>query len=255
MIRFKVIRARAEKRKGGAKALDALLPPRTDAESLRRLTDDRILAEMAQRVFSAGFVWRVIEAKWPGFEAAFHGFEPAMLTLQPPEFWDALTSDPRIVRNGAKIMSGTAQRLLCAGGREGPWQFRRVPRRLALVGPSRIASHARGARQPPRRQHRPDASALPRLGWFRYVKRCGGLPARRGPRCCPGGQIEGGPREGAGDIQCVGQGNRTAIHPSFAHLRNVGRRKPRRGACLPVLAATRIDPNSPKTTFRRTGPG
>jgi 3-methyladenine DNA glycosylase Tag len=105
MIPFKVIRGRAEKRKGGAKALDALLPPRTDAESLRRLTDDRILAEMAQRVFSAGFVWRVIEAKWPGFEAAFHGFEPAMLTLQPPEFWDALTGDPRIVRNGAKIMS------------------------------------------------------------------------------------------------------------------------------------------------------
>ena len=105
MIPFKVIRARAEERKGGAKALDELLPPRTNAESLRQLTDDRVLAEMAKRVFSAGFVWRVIEAKWPGFEEAFRGFQPEILTFQPEEFWDALTGDPRIVRNGAKIMS------------------------------------------------------------------------------------------------------------------------------------------------------
>ena len=72
---------------------------------VRQLTDDRVLAEMAKRVFSAGFVWRVIEAKWPGFEEAFRDFQPATLTFQPEEFWDALTADPRIVRNGAKIMS------------------------------------------------------------------------------------------------------------------------------------------------------
>ena len=39
---FKTIRARAEKRKGGPKAL-------------ARLGDDRILAEMTRRVFCAGF--------------------------------------------------------------------------------------------------------------------------------------------------------------------------------------------------------
>ena len=50
LIPFKVIRARAEKRKGGAKALNELLPPPTNAESLRQLTDDRVLAEMAKRV-------------------------------------------------------------------------------------------------------------------------------------------------------------------------------------------------------------
>ena len=55
---------------------------------------------------------------------------------------------------------------------------------------------------------------------------------------CPGGQIEGGPREGAGDIQCVGQGNRTAIHPSFAHMRNVGWRKPRRGLLARLVGDT-----------------
>src|SRR3974390_1266638 len=102
---FKTIRARAEKRKGGPKALLKLLPPKPDAKKLARLGDDRILAEMTKRVFCAGFAWSVIEAKWPGFEEAFLGFAPASLAFQPDEFWDGLTSDARIVRNGAKINS------------------------------------------------------------------------------------------------------------------------------------------------------
>ncbi len=105
MISFKTIRARAEKRKGGAEALDRLLPRKPDAAALAELGDDRVLAEMTKRVFSAGFAWSVIEAKWAGFEEAFLGFEPARLLFQPDEFWDRLTSDTRIVRNGAKIMS------------------------------------------------------------------------------------------------------------------------------------------------------
>ncbi len=105
MISFNTIRARAEKRKGGAEALERLLPPKPDAHALAELADDRVLAEMTRRVFSAGFAWSVIEAKWPGFEEAFLGFAPARLNFQPDEFWDALTSDARIVRNGAKIMS------------------------------------------------------------------------------------------------------------------------------------------------------
>ena len=105
MTPFKTIRARAEKRKGGPKALARLLPPKPDPKALAKLGDDRILAEMTRRVFSAGFAWSVIEAKWPGFEQAFLGFEPGRLSLQPDEFWDALMKDTRIVRNGAKIMS------------------------------------------------------------------------------------------------------------------------------------------------------
>ena len=105
MISFETIRGRAEARKGGADTLQRLLPPAPDREALAQMTDDRVLAEMAKRVFSAGFVWSVIEAKWPGFEAAFLGFDPAALAFQPDEFWDALTGDARIVRNGAKIMA------------------------------------------------------------------------------------------------------------------------------------------------------
>jgi len=102
---FKKIRARAEKRKGGAEALARLLPSAPNPKALAKLGDDRVLSEMARRVFSAGFAWSVIEAKWPGFEAAFLGFEPGRLTLEPDEYWDALLQDTRIVRNGAKIMS------------------------------------------------------------------------------------------------------------------------------------------------------
>jgi 3-methyladenine DNA glycosylase Tag len=105
MTSFKTIRARAEKRKGGPKALSRLLPPKPERKALAKLGDDRALAEMTRRVFSAGFAWSVITAKWPGFEEAFLTFEPGRLALQPDEFWDGLLKDTRIVRNGAKIMS------------------------------------------------------------------------------------------------------------------------------------------------------
>jgi 3-methyladenine DNA glycosylase Tag len=104
-IPFKTIRARAEERKGGPKALVRLLLPKPDSKALAKLGDDRVLAEMTKRVFCAGFAWSVIEAKWPGFEEAFLKFEPGRLSLQPDEFWDALMKDARIVRNGAKIRS------------------------------------------------------------------------------------------------------------------------------------------------------
>ena len=105
MTPFKTIRARAEQRKGGAEALLGLMPAKPDPKALAILKDDRVLAEMTKRVFSAGFAWSVIESKWPGFEAAFLGFEPKRLAFEPDEFWDSLVKDARIVRNGAKIAS------------------------------------------------------------------------------------------------------------------------------------------------------
>src|SRR5262245_50908095 len=103
MASFKAIRARAAKRKGGENALASLLPKVASPKALAKIGDDRVLAEMAKRVFSAGFVWSVIEQKWPGFEAAFHRFEPKRLIFEPDEFWEGLASDKRIVRNPQKI--------------------------------------------------------------------------------------------------------------------------------------------------------
>lgn len=102
---FATIRARAAKRKGGDAELIALLPKVKSAAALAQVNDDRLLADMTKRIFSAGFAWSVIEKKWPGFEAAFLGFEPKRLLAQPDEYWDRLASDPRIVRNAQKIMA------------------------------------------------------------------------------------------------------------------------------------------------------
>lgn len=99
---FSEIEARALERHG-PEALAARLPALRSEAELRALPDDRVLAAMTRHVFSAGFVWRVIEAKWEGFEAAFRGFEPgALLELDPGEL-AALRADTRIVRNGQKI--------------------------------------------------------------------------------------------------------------------------------------------------------
>lgn len=103
MPKFADIRARAAKRKGGDAVLKKLLGAMPDNEALAKVADDRILSTMAERVFAAGFVWRVIEQKWPGFEAAFLGFEPKRLIFQPDEFWEGLARDERIVRNPQKI--------------------------------------------------------------------------------------------------------------------------------------------------------
>jgi 3-methyladenine DNA glycosylase Tag len=102
---FDKIRARAAARKGGDAVLQSLLGPKPHNANVASLLDDRILSTMAERVFSAGFVWSVITQKWPGFEEAFLGFEPKKLLFQPDDFWHGLASDERIVRNPQKIRS------------------------------------------------------------------------------------------------------------------------------------------------------
>lgn len=70
---------------------------------LKTVPADRLLATMTRCVFNAGFNWRVIAAKWDGFEAAFDGFDPHKLAFFGDEMLDSLVSDARIVRNGQKI--------------------------------------------------------------------------------------------------------------------------------------------------------
>ena len=47
--------------------------------------------------------WRVVEAKWPGFREAFHGFDPEYVAGLSPDDVDRLTTDTRIIRNRRKI--------------------------------------------------------------------------------------------------------------------------------------------------------
>ena len=70
--------------------------------------DDRYLSEMTKAVFSAGFSWKVIRQKWPGFEAAFEGFQPNRVSFFSDEDVDRLLSNAAIVRNGQKITATIA---------------------------------------------------------------------------------------------------------------------------------------------------
>jgi 3-methyladenine DNA glycosylase Tag len=106
MRSFEEIEALAAEKKGGPEKLAALLgehnPPKSEAE-LEKIGDDRWLAMFTKCVFQAGFSWKVIEQKWPGFEEAFEGFDIARLSFLPDEAFEALLKDTRIVRNGIKI--------------------------------------------------------------------------------------------------------------------------------------------------------
>lgn len=93
----------AAARHGGAEALEARLSTPKTSDELRAIPPDRWLAEMTKRIFQAGFNWKVIENKWDGFEAAFEGFDPGKIAMMDDADLDRLTSDKRIVRNGAKI--------------------------------------------------------------------------------------------------------------------------------------------------------
>jgi len=103
MERFDAIWQRAADRKGGDAALEAMMPKIKSPDELRAISDDRWLAGMTKRIFQAGFVWKVIEAKWDGFEEAFEGFDPGRIMLMSDDDLDRLTSDKRIIRNGQKI--------------------------------------------------------------------------------------------------------------------------------------------------------
>jgi len=108
MQSWKSIEARAEKRAGGAAALAKELPKAKSRAALARIPDSHWLAEMTRGVFQAGFVWRVIEAKWPGFEAAFDGFEPEKVARYSEARLAKLAADERIVRNPQKIRATRA---------------------------------------------------------------------------------------------------------------------------------------------------
>ena len=95
----------ASERKGGASELEKLLDPPLGNDELAAIPNDRWLARMAQCIFNSGFNWKVVEAKWPGFEEAFDGFDPGRVAMYNDDDLARLVSDERIVRHGGKIRS------------------------------------------------------------------------------------------------------------------------------------------------------
>jgi len=102
---FDELLERAARRKGGVSALEAHIPKPKSARAIAAIADDRWLAAMTQGVFQAGFVWRVVEHKWPGFEAALHGFDAHALAYLSDEDIEKLLADTRIIRHHAKLLA------------------------------------------------------------------------------------------------------------------------------------------------------
>ena len=58
--------------------------------------------------------WKVVNSKWPGFQAGFQGFDVAAVAAMDESAIDTLATDPAIIRNRRKIAATVhnAQRLL-----------------------------------------------------------------------------------------------------------------------------------------------
>ncbi|MDO6726736.1 DNA-3-methyladenine glycosylase I [Cognatishimia sp. 1_MG-2023] len=93
----------AADRKGGRAEIIDSLPTPLSPSDLAAVPEDRWLAQFTKCIFQAGFNWKVIENKWPGFEAAFNNFDVNRCAFLNDEEFDSLLSNKDVVRNGMKL--------------------------------------------------------------------------------------------------------------------------------------------------------
>ena len=84
-------------------------PPQVKVESL-----NDYLEVMSKAVFQSGMSWRVVNAKWPDTNEAFHGFEIGRVAALTDEEIDELAQDKRVIRNRRKLAAivYNAQRII-----------------------------------------------------------------------------------------------------------------------------------------------
>jgi len=103
MDTFSSIFERAAQRKGSEQFLEDMLTPPKRKVALKKIPDADVLAEMSKCVFRSGFVWKIIENKWPGFELAFYEFDVTRCAMLSDEEMEALLRNTDIVRHAKKI--------------------------------------------------------------------------------------------------------------------------------------------------------
>jgi 3-methyladenine DNA glycosylase Tag len=122
---FAPILAAAEARHGSEGLAARLTVPRTAAE-LRALPDDRYLSQMSLRVFRAGLKHELVDAKWPAFEAVWHGFDPRRCAAVYDEDLEAMLEDRRLIRHLGKLRAirhnaAAMQEIAAVHGSFGAW--------------------------------------------------------------------------------------------------------------------------------------
>ncbi|MFQ6372106.1 DNA-3-methyladenine glycosylase I [Shewanella sp. YIC-542] len=102
---FDAIYARACERKGGTAQLESLLPQVLSEDELLQYADAELLSAMSKQVFQSGFVWKVVEHKWPQYRQAFFEFDPLKILLLSPEQLQQRAADPQLIRHLTKTQA------------------------------------------------------------------------------------------------------------------------------------------------------
>ncbi|MCZ4338411.1 DNA-3-methyladenine glycosylase I [Shewanella colwelliana] len=102
---FATIYQRACERKGGEQSLQLLLPQSHNMAEIAQYSDAELLSELSRKVFQCGFVWRIVDNKWPAYERAFFDFEPHKVLMLSPEQLQQRASDSELIRHLKKTMA------------------------------------------------------------------------------------------------------------------------------------------------------
>lgn len=114
---FATFLERAAIRKGGESRVRSLSEVAIKSpEALASIDDSRFLSEITKSVFKAGFVWRVVDKKWPQFEEAFGGFNVLRCAMMSPDDIELLCRNENIIRNAQKINTVPANAVMVMDG-------------------------------------------------------------------------------------------------------------------------------------------
>ena len=105
MISLDTIYSEALFRQGDEGVLKSKLPVPGTSEELRNINDADYLSVMSRRIFRAGLRHSMVDAKWPAFENAFHGFEIGYVRMMSDDDLEKLMKDKGIIRHWGKIKS------------------------------------------------------------------------------------------------------------------------------------------------------
>lgn len=88
--------------------------------------DDRYLSVMCRRIFRAGLVHRMVDARWPAFEAAFFDFDPERVAAMEDTDIRVRQRDESLIRHPRKLLAvrdnaRAMLELVATEGRFGAW--------------------------------------------------------------------------------------------------------------------------------------
>ncbi len=90
---------------GSREILSERLPRPLSFSNLQELKDDRFLSMISRCIFRAGFVWKVVDKKWPNFEKTFLNFNPLAVAYLSDDRLEEIATDKSIIRNFTKILA------------------------------------------------------------------------------------------------------------------------------------------------------